>query len=101
MPEEDVDVYEVMEEIMTEIEKLIPIMKLGRGIAMMHFRSRSKEEVKSFIESIASIGSKVIIAEREKALLESVYKCYSPESEVDKKTWEELSVKLKRMNMLE
>lgn len=101
MPKEDTDVYEVMEEIMTEIEKLIPIMKLGRGIAMMHFRSRSEDEMRKFIENISTVGSKVLFTEEEKAFLQSMYRCYSPESEADKKTWEALSAKLKRMRMLE
>lgn len=91
--------YEVMEEILEEVAKLFPLGKIGKWVAMAEVRGKKREELLSFFEKMAEIGSRAILKEDERELVKRIHERFVASGK-EREIWDGLSAKLKRMGLM-
>jgi Lhr-like helicase len=91
--------YEVMEEILEEVAKLFPLGKIGKWVAMAEVRGKKREELLSFFEKMAEIGSRAILTEDERELVKRIHERFVASGK-EREIWDGLSAKLKRMGLM-
>jgi Lhr-like helicase len=93
------ELYRVMEEILEEVGKLFPLGKIGKWVAMAEVRGKKREELLSFFEKMAEIGSRAILKEDERELVKRIHERFVASGK-EREIWDGLSAKLKRMGLM-
>ena len=97
---EEEELYKTMELVLDEVEKLFPVVKLGRWFAMGEFKKRERDEVLSFFTRVANIGSRAIITDEERELVSSIHQRFVPQSDEEKRIWIGLQEKLDKLGLM-